>query len=418
MVRRAYVARFEAVAQSFGYLPIETPALEYADVLLARAGGDAQKEIYRFRDHGDRDIALRFDLTVPLARFVAVHGASLPLPFKRYQSGKAWRGEKPQKGRYREFVQFDADVIGSDAAATDLETLALAARCAEELELGAFRVRVSHRDVIGTLTRQHGSEGSVVALMRVIDKAGSLSREQLAAALAEHAGATTVEAVGQLLDAADHFASGGNAAVLDAMEQVVGQCDGVARLRAILSLTGDQQPLAGTLQIDPAIMRGFEYYTGMVFETRLEQMPQVGSVGAGGRYDDLIGLYSSQPLPGVGMSVGIDRVVHALAEDNRLPDLRPGGDLIVFCLDDALAAEYQRIAGAFRAAGIRTDVYPTARKLKAQFAYAEQLRIPFGLFYGEEEHDRGTVKLKELVARRERPELALEEAVELVRAAI
>ena len=418
VVRRTYLARLEAVAQGFGYLPIETPALEYADVLLARAGGDAQKEIYRFHDHGGRDIALRFDLTVPLARFVAVHAASLPLPFKRYQSGKAWRGEKPQKGRYREFVQFDADVIGSDAAASDLETLALAARCAEELQLGPFRVAVSHRDVIGSLVRRHDSEANLVALMRVVDKAGALSREELIAALGEHTGGETVQAICDLLDTSGSYASEGNAGVLDAIERVVGPCEGVARLREILSLTGDQQPLASALQVDPSIMRGFEYYTGMVFETQLAQMPQVGSVGAGGRYDDLIGLYSSQQLSGVGMSVGVDRVVHALAEEQGLPDIRPGGDLILFCLDDALAADYQRIAAACRAAGIRTDVYPTARKLKAQFAYAEQLRIPFGLFYGEEERERGTVKLKELLTRQEHPELSLEEAIEQVRAAI
>ena len=418
VVRREYLSRLESVAQSFGYRPIETPAIEFAEVLLAKAGGDAQKEIYRFRDHGNRDVALRFDLTVPFARFMALHANSLPLPFKRYQSGKAWRGEKPQKGRYREFMQFDADVVGSDAAVTDVETLAMAARCAEELQLGPFRVRVSHRNVIGELLRDDVTEATAVELMRVIDKAGALTREELTVALRTQATPPTVDAICRLLDSSAAFAAGGNRSVLDSMEEIVGACEGITRLRTIVDLAIDQQPLSDALQIEPSIVRGFDYYTGVVFETNLQQMPDVGSIGSGGRYDDLVGLYSSQKLPGVGMSVGIDRVVHALADEGRLPTLRAGADVIVFCLDDALAVDYQRIAAAFRTAGLRTDVYPSARKLKAQFAYAELLSIPFGLFFGEEEQRAGTVRLKELTNRRERTGLPLADAVELVRTAI
>jgi histidyl-tRNA synthetase len=411
VVRRDFLARLERVAQSFGYLPIETPALEYAEILLAKAGGEAQKQMYRFRDHGDRDVALRFDLTVPFARFMAVHARELPMPFKRYQSGKAWRGENPQKGRYREFVQFDADVVGSDSAVSDFETLLMAAQCAAALELGDFRILVSHRGIITQLLAQTGASAHLAPIMRVIDKAGSLSENELQVALSEHADAESLAAVLALLDAGR--GGGTAAAVLARIRSVVGEGDGVARLQQLAELAADHEPLASALTIDPSIMRGLDYYTGVVFETALVQLPQVGSIGAGGRYDDLVGLYSSERLPGVGMSVGLDRIVHALADEGRLPQPGLGADLLVFCMSEALASDYQRLANQFRAAGVRTDVYPDARKLKAQFAYAERVRIPLGLFYGEDEQATGRLQIKELVGRKEHANLTPAEALSL-----
>lgn len=394
--RRRYLEALERVVRGYGFVPIDTPALEYADVLLAKAGGETEAQIYRFRDHGDRDVALRFDLTVPFARFMALHARELHTPFKRYQFGKVWRGENTQRGRYREFSQFDADIVGVDTAAADLETLLLVADCVGALNLGPFTLRVSHRGVVNRLLQRLGLADRAVAIMRLIDKLDTRGAAATRAALAELVGAADGE---QLMRFVQRGAD--NAATLASMRAAAGDGADLTRLDQLVSWTGEHAALAQVLVVDPAIMRGLDYYTGLVFETVLSAAPEVGSVCSGGRYDDLVSLYAPERLPGIGLSIGLDRIVLSLHAAGKLPAAEPSADVVIFCLDEALAARYQRLATELRAAGLAVDVYPTGRKLKAQFAYAERRAIRAALFLGPDEVARGRFSVRDLNTRQE-----------------
>lgn len=407
--KKSIVRTLEEVFTSFGYLPIDTPVLEYAEILLGKSGGETEKQVYRFTDHGGRDVALRFDLTVPFARFMAQHMAELYLPFRRYHIAKVFRGENTQRGRYREFMQCDFDIVGPDSTSADLEVLLIMQKALASLGMERFTIHLSHRGVLQDfLARLEVAEP--VEVLRTVDKVRKIGREKVREMLAQ---LSDEERAGRILD----FIAPGSEPeeALARMEEGVGADNPhLARLKEIWAVIGELG-LAGFFTIDPSITRGLDYYTGVVFETFLSDLPDIGSVCSGGRYDNLVGLYSAQSMSGVGASIGLDRLMAAMQELGMLeaiPTMAP--EVLVVCMEERFLAHYHGVAAALRARGIRTEVYPQARKLGQQFSYAEKKGIPFALIMGEDEIAAGTMALKDLVARTQTVVRGLEEVVHAV----
>jgi histidyl-tRNA synthetase len=403
--RLALVRRLEQVFASYGFAPIDTPVLEYADVLLGKGGGETDKQVYRFTDHGGRDVAMRFDLTVPFARFMAAHLGELSLPFKRWHAAKVWRGENTQRGRYREFVQVDFDTVGTDSASADLEILLLMRESFLSLGLGGVKVHYAHRGVFNAFLARIGLAERSVEILRAIDKERKIGRQKTRELLAEVAG-------GEGADRVLAYARIEESAALTRakLAEAAGpDAPGVARLGEIGGALEDLG-VADTFVLDPSITRGLDYYTGIVFETFLERLPGIGSVCSGGRYDDLASLYTAQRLPGVGASIGLDRLLAAMEELGQPRQGTAGPLVLVLMLEEHLLAEYHRIVFAFRDAGIPAEVYPEPRKIAIQFAYAEKRAIPLAVIVGSDEHARGVVNLKDLKRRESYEGLTIEDA--------
>jgi histidyl-tRNA synthetase len=403
--RRAILRRLEEVFRLHGFAPIDTPALEYADVLLGKGGGETDKQVYRFTDHGGRDVALRFDLTVPFARFMAAHIGELALPFRRWHAAKVWRGENTQRGRYREFMQVDFDVVGTEAESADLETLVVIRDSFRALEVGAFQVQYSHRGALNAALARMGVTGNAAEVLRIIDKERKIGEEKTRELLAEVVGGPAARDV-----MAFARREPSSAETMRKVADAAGpSAPGVQRLREIERALAEIG-IAESFVLDPSITRGLDYYTGLVVETYLEQLPSIGSVCSGGRYDDLASLYSPQRLPGVGASIGVDRLLAAMEDLHLAPTGGAAPAVLVLNLADSLVGRYHAIAEALRGAGIPAEVYPEKRRLAAQFAYAEKRGIPLGVICGEEEQARGTVNLKDLRSRQSWDGLTLPEA--------
>jgi histidyl-tRNA synthetase len=398
------------VYRSYGFAPIDTPALEYAEVLVGKMDAEAeiQRQLYRFEDQGGRDVALRFDLTVPFARFAAQHVNQLGTPFKRYHIGPVWRGENTQAGRYREFVQADFDTIGTTSNAADIEIALVIDDLMVALGFERFEVRINNRLVLNGLLEELGLAGQAGGVLRVLDKLGKKGREavlrELTAPPAERGAGLSAEQANRVLSLAS--TTGTNAEVLDRVERDFGRnpkaADGVAKLRELLVVAQTAGIPAGRLRIDLAICRGLDYYTGTIYETYLSDLPGIGSVCSGGRYDNLAGLYTKQALPGVGASLGLDRLLAAMEELNLLPRAStPAPVLIVQFAADRLG-DYQRLARTLRAAGVATEVYPDAKKIGPQLQYAERRGFTLALIAGPDEFDQGVCKIKVLATREEK----------------
>ncbi len=403
--RLALVRKLQAVFDRFGFAPIDTPVLEYAEVLLGKGGGETDKQVYRFTDHGGRDVAMRYDLTVPFARFMAAHLGELPLPFKRWHAAKVWRGENTQRGRYREFVQVDFDTVGTEAASADLEILLLMRESFLGLGLGGVKVHYAHRGVFNAFLARLGLSDASVEVLRTVDKERKIGREKTREMLAEVAGPGNAD---RILEYArvESTAAETRAKLAEAAGS---GAPGVKRLDEIGTAL-EALGVESTFVLDPAITRGLDYYTGIVFETFLDRLPGIGSVCSGGRYDDLASLYTSQRLPGVGASIGLDRLMAAMEELGEAGQGTTGPSVLVVMLDETLLAEYHRIAGAFRDAGIPAEVYPEPRKIAAQFSYAEKRGIPLAVICGGDERAKGVVNLKDLRSRESLDGLTLADA--------
>jgi histidyl-tRNA synthetase len=392
--RRALMDVLERVFRSFGFVPIDTPALEYAEILLGKGGGETDKQVYRFADKGGRDVALRFDLTVPFARFMAEHADELYLPFRRYHMAKVWRGENTQRGRYREFMQCDFDIVGVDSASADSDILLLIGEAVSALDVGGFTVRVNHRGVFNRFLARLGIAGKSAAVLRTVDKAEKVSPDELRALLASEVGE---DAAGKILGFIRKESS--FEATLAKIEDLAGgQAEDTKRLRDIWGNVREAG-FRGSLVLDPSITRGLDYYTGVVFETNLDAMPAIGSVCSGGRYDELASLYTTKRLPGVGSSIGLDRLLAALDALGKMKG-RPGyTEVIVLDMDEELSPAYHGIARALRSAGIAAEVFPEKRKLAQQFAYAERKGIGLAVIMGSDEAGKGEAQVRNLAAR-------------------
>ena len=404
----------------YGFTALDTPLIESSDVLLAKGGGETEKQIYRF-SKGDSDLALRFDLTVPLAKYVALHYAELTFPFRRYQIGKVYRGERPQRGRFREFYQADIDVIGDGSLdiMNEAEIPSIIYRVFTELGLQRFVIRVNNRKILNGFYDLLGLSDKAGDIMRTVDKLEKIGPEKVGAILRDDLGIAP-ESAGKILE----FMAirGGNDSVLARLGEYTGRNDlfdkGYGELRTVVEYLKDFGVPEDHFAVDLTIARGLDYYTGTVYETQMTDHPEVGSICSGGRYDDLAGFYTDKALPGVGISIGLTRLFFILSDcgllDRELPTAPADVLILPMAEDRAFAVE---TATAFRAAGIRTQIYSENRKFKAKLTYANRLGAPFAAILGDDEIQRRMVSLKDMKTGTQEL-LTVEDAAETIRARV
>jgi histidyl-tRNA synthetase len=384
------------VYRSYGFSPIDTPALEYLEILTGKGSEETDKQLYKFQDHGDRWVGLRFDLTVPLARFAAQHIGQLGTPFKRYHIAAVWRGENTQRGRFREFMQCDFDTIGTHALAADIETTLVIHDLFQALGIRDFTIHVNNRQVLSGMLELFGLAERATPMLRALDKLAKIGREKVAAEMV--AAAATPEQADRVLKLSE--ITGGNAKVLSELEKLVqgsekGQA-GVAKLADLLAAVVAAGVDPARVTIAPSIARGLDYYTGTVFETFLDQLPTIGSVCSGGRYDNLAGLYTKEELPGIGASLGLDRLLAALEELHLVEKVSTPAPVFIPFFDADRLHDYLRLAAGIRAAGVGVEVYPEPKKLGAQLKYADRRGFRLAVIAGGNEWSAGTCQIKNL----------------------
>jgi histidyl-tRNA synthetase len=404
--RTRLLRRIAEVFERYGFEPLDTPSIEYSEILLGKAGPEAEKLFYRFRDNGDRDVALRYELTISLARVYAQYKGELPRPFKRYQMGPVWRAESPAKGRFREFWQCDVDVLGTDSLLADAECLAIDYAVMRALNVPNFLIRFNNRKLFrGLQAKLAISDGTVMdAVMRSVDKFDKVGESGVKGELQGLIGKggfteASLAAVLDFLHLGDK--ASGNVARLEALNAALGDTDmgaaGCRELREVYESALAMGVPDEVLRIDPTIVRGLDYYTGTVFETYLQDLPGFGSVMSGGRYDGLVALFSSEDVPAVGISVGIDRLISALEELKLLPKTRASAVALVTVFAPEQRGYALRAVTALRKGGINAELYlEPAAKLQKQLKYASRKGIPFVVIAGPEEEKEGVVSLRNM----------------------
>lgn len=412
-MKRTIVSTYE----SFGFLPMDTPVMESSEILLAKAGGDTEKQIYRF-EKGDTDLCLRFDLTVPFARFVAQNQNLLTFPFKRYQIGKVYRGERPQKGRFREFYQCDVDIVGNEKLDIiyDAEIGAVIISALKNLEIPPFVIHISNRKLLSGLLQHLGATDKAVEVLRIIDKLDKVGGGKMVGMLLE--AGVSMPVANTILGFCT--ITGTNAEVIEnlknfGVENEMFQ-EGIKEIEEV-----SQNLLAfgiseENFKINLAIARGLDYYTGTVFETFLLGKENLGSIASGGRYDNLAGNYTDKHLPGVGIAIGLTRLYDVLRAEGLLsPSLQTTvSKALVVPMDSAQKQYAIKVATALRTAGIKTEVYFEDTKFKNKMQYANKSGIEYAIILGEEEMKTGQITLKNLLAHTQET-LPLEKAVELLK---
>ena len=383
----------------YGFTPLDTPLVESAEILLAKGGGETEKQIYRF-SKGDADLALRFDLTVPLAKYVALHAGELSFPFRRYQIGKVYRGERAQRGRFREFYQADIDIIGDGKldVANEAEIPAVIYTTFIRLGLERFQIRVNNRKILNGFYAMQGLSEQSGDIMRTVDKLDKIGPEKVRVLLTEDVGLSEAQA-----DEILKFIGirGTNAEVLAALEGYQGRNElfdlGLSELNTVVKYLAAFGVPESHFAVDLTIARGLDYYTGTVYETMMLDHPEIGSICSGGRYDNLAEYYTERQLPGVGISIGVTRLFYVLQEQKLLNDnlnTAPAEVLILPMTQDLSAAA--QAATFFRGCEIRTQLYTEQKKFKAKMGYADKLGIPFVAFLGEDEIAQEKISLKNM----------------------
>ena len=383
----------------YGFAALDTPAIEDAKILLAKGGGETEKQIYRFQK-GDSDLALRFDLTVPLAKYVALHYNELAFPFRRYQIGKVYRGERAQRGRFREFYQADIDIIGDGKLdiLNEAEIPAIIYRVFRGFGLNRFQIRVNNRKILNGFYAMLGLSEKSGHIMRTVDKLDKIGAEKVSVILVEDCGLTSEQANEILKFIAIR---GTNAEVLAALEGYAGRNElfdlGLAELKAVCSNLSAFGVPEANFAVDLTIARGLDYYTGTVYETTLLDHPEIGSVCSGGRYDNLAGYYIDKALPGVGISIGLTRLFYVLDEQGLLNPALPSApaDALVLPMTDDKAAAIS-LAQSLRASGVRVQLYAEQKKFKQKMSYADKLGVPFAVLLGEDEIAQGKCSVKNM----------------------
>jgi histidyl-tRNA synthetase len=406
--RRNLIEGIEASFRSYGFVPIDTPALEYAEILLGKGGGETEKQIYRFTDHGGRDVALRFDLTVPLARFLAEHREELDFPFKRYHIAKVWRGENTQRGRYREFTQCDFDILGSDSAGADFEILLMMRNTLRDIGAGELSIRLNHRGLFNRFLSRGGMAEKSAEILRIVDKLGKIGSGAVLDLLTEFLGGETARSILAFIEPRDSYEE-----TLAALTEAAGgPCPESERLTLLRRFMADTGTL-DSFTLDPSITRGLDYYTGIVFETFLKELPGIGSVCSGGRYNDLTGLYSREKIAGVGSSIGLDRLVAALEALGQLKPQNSYAKMVIACIREEDGGACQSLAALFREGGIPCEVFLEPGKLGRQFMAAEKKGARWVLIPGEKPPE--TLTLRELSTRTSREGLSPREVLDIIR---
>ena len=395
--RQAMIRLIEATFERHGFQPLQTPALEYLETLAGKYGEEGDKLLYRFQDHGERHVALRYDLTVPLARVVAEHRNEIQLPFRRYQVAPVWRADKPQRGRFREFFQCDADIVGVNSAIADAETLITGLSVLQTLGIDGAVLHLNHRDVLFGLIAAAGvtEKAQQIACIRAIDK---LDKIPAAAVQTENETGTGVDAetagrvVGQFLHGAMTIAS-----VADQLSAAGVDTAGLDRLREVLALVS-AAGLGDRIRFDPTIARGLDYYTGIIYETRLTdpRVKGIGAVMSGGRYDGLIGLFTKEAIPAVGISLGLDRLLAAMQELELVSKDSHAVQVYVTVFSEAQAVTAIQLARLLRQAGLRAELDLAGGKLGKQLERASKRGARLAVMVGPDEATAGTAVLKDL----------------------
>ena len=386
---------------SYGFAPLDTPAIEDAQILLAKGGGETEKQIYRFQK-GDSDLALRFDLTVPLAKYVALHCNDLAFPFRRFQISKVYRGERAQRGRFREFYQADIDIIGDGKLdiLNEAEIPAIIYNVFKGFGLSRFQIRVNNRKILNGFYAMMGLSEKSGEIMRTVDKLDKIGPEKVKAILmGEECGLTEVQA-----DEILKFISitGTNAEVVAALEGYAGRNEifdlGLSELKAVTANLAAFGVPEENFAVDLTIARGLDYYTGTVYETTLLDHPEIGSVCSGGRYDNLAGYYIEKQLPGVGISIGLTRLFYVLDEQGLLNPALPSApaDALVLPMTSEPGPAIA-LAQQLRSTGLKVQLYGEQKKFKQKMTYANKLGVPFAVLLGEDEIAEGMCSVKNMV---------------------
>ena len=404
----------------YGFTPLDTPVIEASEVLLAKGGGETEKQIYRFQK-GDADLALRFDLTVPLAKYVALHYNDLSFPFRRYQIGKVYRGERAQRGRFREFYQADIDIIGDGKLdiTNEAEIPAIIYQTFTSLGLKRFQIRVNNRKILNGFYAMLGLTEQSGDIMRTVDKLDKIGAEKVRTLLVDECGVSA--------DSADEILkfiaiTGGNEQVLAALESYRGRNEvfdeGLDQLNTVVKYLSAFGVPAENFAVDLTIARGLDYYTGTVYETTLLDHPEIGSVCSGGRYDNLAEYYTDRQLPGVGISIGLTRLFYVLGEQGLLnPDLPTApADVLILPMTVELSPAVT-LATRLRAAGVRTQLYTEQKKFKAKMSYADKLGVPYVVFLGDDEIAGNVVACKDMTSG-EQTTLPFDETLALIQAGL
>ena len=383
----------------YGFTPLDTPVIESAEVLLAKGGGETEKQIYRFMK-GESDLALRFDLTVPLAKYVAGHYGELTFPFRRYQIGKVYRGERAQRGRFREFYQADIDVIGDGKLdiINEAEIPAIIYNTFSKLGITKFRIKVNNRKILNGFYAMNGMSERAGDIMRTVDKLDKIGAEKVRQLLIDDVKMLPCKAENVL----DFMAiCGSNDEVIAALERYRGMDatfdQGLDELKTVTGYLAAFGVPEENFAVDLTIARGLDYYTGTVYETEMTEHPEIGSVCSGGRYDNLAEYYTDKQLPGVGISIGLTRLFYVLNEQGLLSDeivTAPCDVLVIPMTEDAGFAI--SAATALRAGGVRTQLYGEKKKFKAKMSYADKLKVPFVVLVGEDEINEGVLSVKNM----------------------
>lgn len=411
ILRSDLIEKLTKTFRSYGFVPIDTPVLEYTEILLRKSNGETEKQMFRFEDNGGRDVAMRFDLTVPFARFTAQHKEELYFPFKRYHISKVWRGEKPQAGRYREFVQCDFDTVGSDSAVSDFETLSLMKAALSAIGVDEIKIHVNHRGIFNRFLKKLSLSEKSEDILRAVDKIAKVGEEKVSAELEEITG--NADSSAKIIDYIKPLSSFEE--TLSHIEELAGgEDEDSKRMKTIFSMM-KAAGIEGTYMLDPAITRGLDYYTGIVYETFLEKLPSIGSVCSGGRYDNLAGLYMKEKLPGVGSSIGLDRLIAGLSELGITNAKGSYLDVEIFNTDENLNVQYQEVAAKLRKEGISVEVFPDTVKINKQYSVTDKKQIPWGIMLSSNSETANTITLKNLKTREIFESISIEDAARKIK---
>lgn len=396
--REKMIDKVKTIFRLYGFSPIDTPALEYSEILLGKGGDESDKQMYRFTDHGGRDVALRFDLTIPFARFAAQHGQKLGLPFKRYHVGPVWRGENTQQGRYREFYQCDFDTIGTDSNTSDIETLLVMHDIVEGLGFSRFTIHVNNRKILSGLLETIKAEKHTSAILRSLDKLQKIGRENVRKEMEQIN--LSSEQIERILSIA--LMREDNLVLLEALKEELSDSEtalnGIQQLRNLVGAFSAAECPPDRLNIDVSIARGLDYYTGTVFETILSDLPNIGSVCSGGRYDNLAELYTRQHLPGVGASLGLDRLMAAMEELHMIDKVATTAKIFVVQFDSAALSKYITLTRRLRKSGIPCELSSDAKGVGKQLKYADRKGFRCAIIGGPDEFDKNTWQIKDLIS--------------------
>lgn len=407
--------KIEKAYQKFGFLPLDTPILELSEVLLAKAGGETEKQIYRF-EKGDTDISMRFDLTVPLAKYVAKNYGNLSFPFRRYQIGKVYRGERTQKGRFREFYQCDIDIIGDGELSiiNDAELPSVIYNVFKELGFDDFTIKINNRKLFNGLFESLNQKENAVEILRIIDKIEKIGKEAVIEEL-ERIEVPT-ESINKIIDFIE--IEGTTDEKLQKLQDLNIENDifktGLEELTLVVKYIRLFGIPDSNFKVDLTIARGLDYYTGTVYETFLNEYREIGSVCSGGRYENLAENYTDKKLPGVGVSIGLTRLFYKLNELNLIKANKKSiAEILIIPMLEDLSVPI-KIANDLRSQGINTEIFLNDKKLKAKMKYADKLEIPYVIVVGEDEANSGIVKIKNMLTGNEK-KCKIEEIVQTIK---